>query len=42
MSEQLRNQHIIVSINAYYNDTDGSFNFKVTPWVEKNEEVEFN
>ncbi len=42
MTEQLRNQHVKIVINAYYNDTDGKFNFTVLPWVEKNEEVEFN
>ena len=42
MTEQLRNQHIKVVINAYYNDIDGQFNFVVLPWTEKNEEVEFN
>lgn len=42
MTEQLRNQHVKIVINAYYNDTDGEFNFVVLPWVEKNEEVEFN
>jgi hypothetical protein len=42
MTEQLRNQHVKIVINAYYNDTDGKFNFTVLPWVEKDEEVEFN
>lgn len=42
MREQLRNQHIKVSINAYYSEQLGSFRFEVTPWAEKNEEVEFN
>ena len=42
MTEQLRNQHIKVVINAYYNEIDGQFNFVVLPWTEKNEEVEFN
>lgn len=42
MIEQLRNQHIKIVVNAYYNDTDGKFNFVVVPWEEKSEEVEFN
>lgn len=42
MTEQLRNQHIKIVINAYFSQTDGQFNFTVLPWVEKNEEVEFN
>lgn len=42
MTEQLRNQHIKIVINAYYNETDGVFNFAVTPWKEKNEDVSFN
>jgi hypothetical protein len=42
MTEQLRNQHIKIVINAYYNETDGVFNFAVTPWQEKNEDVSFN
>ena len=42
MREQLRNQHIVVEINAYYNDTSDTFNFRVLPWNEKEEEVEFN
>lgn len=42
MREQLRNQHIKVTINAYYSEQLGSFRFEVTPWTEKNEEVEFN
>lgn len=42
MSEQLRNQHISIEVNAYYNETNGSFNFTVVPWEEKSEEVEFN
>jgi hypothetical protein len=42
MTEQLRNQHIKIVINAYFNETDGKFNFTVLPWVEKNEETEFN
>lgn len=42
MTEQLRNQHITIVINAYFNETDGQFNFTVLPWVEKNEETEFN
>ena len=42
MTEQLRNQHIEIVINAYYNDASGKFNFVVLPWTEKNEEVEFN
>jgi hypothetical protein len=29
-------------VNAYYNETGGSFNFTVVPWEEKSEEVEFN
>ncbi len=42
MTEQVRNQHIKIVINAYYNETDGAFNFAVTPWKEKNEDVSFN
>jgi hypothetical protein len=42
MTEQLRNQHIKIVINAYFSQTDGQFNFTVLPWAEKNEEVEFN
>lgn len=42
MREQLRNQHISVTINGYYNEIDGAFDFTVVPWTEKNEEVEFN
>ena len=42
MTEQLRNQHIKIVINAYFSQTDGQFNFTVLPWVEKKEEVEFN
>lgn len=42
MTEQLRNQHIKIVINAYYNEIEGQFNFVVQPWIEKNEEVEFN
>lgn len=42
MTEQLRNQHIKIVINAYFSQTDGQFNFTVLPWEEKNEEVEFN
>lgn len=42
MTEQLRNQHIKIVINAYFNDTDGEFNFVVLPWQERSEEVEFN
>lgn len=42
MTEQLRNQHIKIVINAYYNETDGAFNFSVMPWNEKNEDVSFN
>ena len=42
MTEQLRNQHICIEVNAYYNETGGSFNFTVVPWEEKSEEVEFN
>ena len=42
MREQLRNQHIKVTINAYYIEQLGSFRFEVTPWAEKNEEGEFN
>ncbi len=42
MTEQLRNQHVQILINAYYNDVAGSFNFVVEPWSEKDEEVEFN
>jgi hypothetical protein len=42
MREQLRNQHIKVTINAYYSEQLGSFRFEVTPWAQKNEEVEFN
>lgn len=42
MTEQLRNQHIKIVINAYFSQTDGQFNFTVLPWVEKSEEVEFN
>lgn len=42
MTEQLRNQHVKVVINAYYNEQLGTFSFEATPWTEKNEEVEFN
>ena len=42
MREQLRNQHISVTINGYYNEIEGAFDFTVVPWTEKNEEVEFN
>ena len=42
MTEQLRNQHIRIVINAYFNETNGTFNFTVLPWEEKSEEVEFN
>lgn len=42
MTEQLRNQHIKIVINAYFNETNGTFNFTVLPWEEKSEEVEFN
>ncbi len=42
MTEQLRNQHIKIVVNAYFSQTDGQFNFTVVPWVEKNEETEFN
>lgn len=42
MTEQLRNQHITIVVNAYYNETDGVFNFAVKPWNEKNEDVSFN
>lgn len=42
MTEQLRNQHIRIVINAYFNETNGAFNFTVLPWEEKSEEVEFN
>lgn len=42
MREQLRNQHIKVTINAYYSEQLGSFRFEVTSWAKKNEEVEFN
>lgn len=42
MTEQLRNQHVKVAVNAYYNEQFGTFRFEVTPWAEKNEEVEFN
>lgn len=42
MTEQLRNQHVKVVINAYYNEQLGTFRFEATPWTEKNEEVEFN
>lgn len=42
MREQLRNQHVKVVINTYYNEQLGSFRFEATPWTEKNEEVNFN
>ncbi|MBO5686570.1 MAG: hypothetical protein J6R73_08310, partial [Alistipes sp.] len=42
MTEQLRNQHVKVAVNAYYNEQLGTFRFEATPWTEKNEEVEFN
>lgn len=42
MTEQVRNQHVKIVINAYFNNTDGEFNFVVLPWEEKNEDVEFN
>lgn len=42
MTEQLRNQHVKVTINTYYNEQLGQFRFEVTPWIEKDEEVEFN
>lgn len=42
MTEQLRNQHIIVTVNAYYNKEDRQFNFEVTSWDKKYENIEFN
>lgn len=42
MREQLRNQSITVTVNAYYNEQAGSFRFEVLPWEEKHAEVEFN
>lgn len=42
MTEQLRNQHIIVMVNAYYNKHENQFNFDVVSWENKEENVEFN
>lgn len=41
MSEQLRNQQIRVVINAYINDTNGTFNFEVVPWEERSADITF-
>lgn len=42
MTEQLRNQHIIVTINAYYNKHENQFKFDVVSWENKEENIEFN
>lgn len=42
MNKQIRNQHITVTVNAYYNEKESTFEFKVEPWTEKNAGVEFN
>lgn len=42
MTEQLRNQYITVTVNAYYDELEGIFNFEVLPWNEKRADVEFN
>ena len=42
MTEQLRNQHVKVAVNAYYNEQLGTFGFEATPWTKKDAEVEFN
>lgn len=42
MTEQLRNQHIIVMVNAYYNKQENQFKFDVVSWENKVENVEFN
>lgn len=42
MTEQLRNQHIIVTVDAYYNKDDAQFRFELSSWNNKEENVEFN
>lgn len=42
MTEQLRNQHIIVMVNAYYNKQENQFKFDVVSWENKEENIEFN
>ena len=42
MNKQIRNQHITVTVNAYYNEKESTFEFEVEPWTEKNAGVEFN
>lgn len=42
MIEQLRNQHVIVMVNAYYNKQENQFKFDVVGWDNKEENVEFN
>lgn len=42
MTEQLRNQHVKVAVNAYYNEQLGTFSFEATPWTKKDADVEFN
>lgn len=42
MTEQLRNQHVLVTVNAYYNTEKGQFEFEVEGWKNKEENVEFD
>lgn len=42
MTEQLRNQHVLVTVNAYYNTEKGQFEFEVEEWKNKEENVEFD
>ena len=42
MNKQIRNQHITVTVNAYYNEEESTFKFEVEPWTESNVGVEFN
>lgn len=41
MTEMKRNSLVKVSINAYYNDNEGSFSYEVVDWTEKNGDIEF-
>lgn len=42
MTQQIRNQHITVTVNAYYHEQEGTFSFEVEPWQEKETGIEFN
>jgi len=42
LTRQIRNQHITVTVNAYYNEEEGTFKFEVEPWKKKEAGVTFN